>query len=246
MIIEKPRRIFSILDYNLKLLFVIPARGGSKGIPGKNIKSFMGKPLIHHSIEFARLFAVDEDICVSTDSPEITSCAKQLGLLVPFERPSHLATDEAGSFEVLQYALSFYLSRGVHYEALVLLQPTSPIRKRQHMEDALKLYEDQLDMVVSVKKSKANPYYNLFEENKKGYLVLSKGNGQFHRRQDIPDVYEYNGSIYIINSRSLLLKKSFNEFDATRKYIMDEEYSLDLDTLEEWKYAEYKMKEAKS
>jgi len=195
-----------------KLLFVIPARGGSKGVLGKNIKLLGNKPLIHYSIEFARLFTTDDNICVSTDSREIAASAAELNLEIPFLRPAALATDTAGSYEVLQHALSFFNQQGKEFDAIVLLQPTSPLRKKKHLEEALVLYHPSLDMVVSVKIPAANPYYNLFEENEKGYLELSKGKGQFTRRQDMPEVYEYNGSLYIINCRSLRSKNSFGDF----------------------------------
>jgi len=222
----------------MNFLFVIPARGGSKGIPRKNIKLFDNKPLIYYSIELARLFTSDENICVSTDSEEISTCVRHVGLEVPFLRPSELATDKAGTYEVLQHAISFYRSKGKEYDALVLLQPTSPLRKKEHLQETMAMYTGGLDMVVSVKESAANPYFNLFEENGQGFLALSK-EGQYNRRQDMPKVYEYNGAIYIINTGSLLSKKSFREFSAIRKYVMDERYSIDLDTPDDWEYAEY-------
>src|SRR5882724_8043313 len=98
-----------------KLLFVIPARGGSKGVPGKNIKLLGNKPLIHYSIEFARLFTTDDNICVSTDSREIAASAAELNLEIPFLRPAALATDTAGSYEVLQHALSFFNQLGKEF-----------------------------------------------------------------------------------------------------------------------------------
>lgn len=226
----------------MQLLFVIPARGGSKGIPGKNIKPFNGKPLIYYSIELARACAQDRDICVTTDSAEIIECVNRTGLQVPFVRPEHLASDTAGSYEVLQHALGFYDARGDRYDAILLLQPTSPFRETRHLREAIGLYDEVLDMVVSVKESKANPYYNLFEENEENLLTLSKGDGRYQRRQDVPAVYEYNGAIYLINTRSLRSKRSFREFTAIRKYVMDERYSIDLDTMEDWDYAEYQIK----
>lgn len=108
-----------------KILFVIPARGGSKGIPGKNIKPLCGKPLIGYSIEVAREFADDDDICLSTDDPAIAGVAEeQFGLRVPFLRPTELATDRSGTYGVLLHALDFYAARGRLYDTLVLLQPT--------------------------------------------------------------------------------------------------------------------------
>lgn len=223
----------------MKWLFVIPARGGSKGIPGKNTRPLGGKPLIHYSIEFARLFAADEDICVSTDSDSIGQSAKNINYHLPFIRPAHLAMDTAGSYEVLQHAEAFYRDNGREYDAVVLLQPTSPFREKAHLEEALKLYSDDVDMVVSVQVSAANPYYNLFEEDAGGFLHVSKGDGGFTRRQDVPEVYAYNGSIYIINARSLRSNNSFAAFDRIIKYVMSDEYSIDLDTPADWNYAEF-------
>lgn len=221
----------------MNCLFVIPARGGSKGIPGKNIKPLRGKPLIYYSIDYARLFVPDEHICVSTDSEEIATAVEQFGLKVPFRRPAALATDTAGSFEVLQHALKFFVARRHHYDAVVLLQPTSPFRLKRHLEEAMKLFNSTLDMVVSVSPSRLNPYYNLFEETSDGFLIISKGDGQYTRRQDAPEVYGYNGSIYIINTTSLQLQ-SFREFRRVRKYIMEEKYSIDIDTPDDWALAE--------
>jgi CMP-N,N'-diacetyllegionaminic acid synthase len=228
----------------LKPLFIIPARGGSKGIPGKNIKELAGKPLIHYSLEFARLFAPDEEICVTTDSRAIADSVLTIRYEVPFLRPSHLATDQAGTFDVLNHALEYYEKMGKRYEAIVLLQPTSPFRKSHHFEEAWKLFEQSsVDMVVSVKASSANPYFNLFEEGKDGLLHISKGDGRILRRQEAPVTYEFNGSIYIISSASLKQKKSMSAFDRIVKYVMSEEFSIDLDTPADWSYAEFMCKQ---
>lgn len=223
-----------------KTLFIIPARGGSKGIPAKNIKLLGNKPLILYSIDFARQFADDENICVSTDSNTIIDVVTKHGLSVPFIRPDELATDTAGTQEVLLHAINYYKSKGREFDKLVLLQPTSPFRQPEHFIAANELYNDTLDMVVTVSESKANPYYNLFEENIEGLLEKSKP-GNFTRRQDCPVVYSYNGSIYIINVKSLL-KDKLNKFQKVKKSIMQAEYSLDLDTELDWLMAEFLLK----
>jgi CMP-N,N'-diacetyllegionaminic acid synthase len=223
----------------MKLLYVIPARGGSKGIPGKNVKSLCGKPLLHYSLEYARLFAADEDICLTTDSDEIAACAQIINYTIPFKRPAILATDEAGTYPVLQHALSYYEAQGKKYDALVLLQPTSPFRERFHLTEAIRLFNDNVDMVVSVQQSATSPYFTLFEETSEGYLEISKGDGMFKRRQDVPPVYEFNGSIYIINTASLRSFSSFAELKKRVKYVMKPEFSIDLDTPEDWEYAEF-------
>jgi CMP-N,N'-diacetyllegionaminic acid synthase len=220
----------------MKFLFVIPARGGSKGIPGKNIKPLLGKPLIWYSLEFARLFDNDENICVTTDSMEIVSSVKQLGYNISFLRPPHLATDNAGSYEMMLHALDEYEKKNGSYDVMVLLQPTSPFRKKKHLVQAIELLKSDTDMVVSVKESEANPYYNLFEKNSKGFLQQSK-EGNYDRRQDCPPVYQYNGSLYVIRISSLK-KSQLNKFKAIVPYVMTEEYSIDLDTPIDWILAE--------
>ena len=226
----------------MRYLVVIPARGGSKGIPRKNIKPFDGKPLIYYTIDTASAVCDDEDICVSTDDAEIISVVEEYGLKVPFVRPAELATDTAGTYEVLLHALDFYEKKGNHYDALVLLQNTSPFRTAEHLKEALKLYTPDVDMVVSVKECAANPYYCVFEENNEGFLHVSKGDGTIYRRQDAPKVYEYNGAIYIINPESLK-KQHMHQFKKRVKYVMDEMSSFDLDTMTDWKIAEMIKKE---
>ncbi|MFN7119117.1 MAG: cytidylyltransferase domain-containing protein [Saprospiraceae bacterium] len=220
-----------------QLLALIPARGGSKGIPGKNSKLLAGKPLIQYTLEVASQIFSPEDICVSTDDAAIRQVVEDFGIPVPFMRPPELATDEAGMYEVLLHALQFYQKQGKHYDALVLLQPTSPLRQVQHVREAMQLFHPELDMVVSVTETKANPYYVLFEENAEGYLEKSKP-GNFVRRQDVPKVYAYNGAVYVMNTRSLQ-QGSPQTFRAVRKYVMDEKRSLDLDTELDWLFLEF-------
>lgn len=219
-------------------LFLIPARGGSKGIPGKNIRLFSGQPLICRSIEVARQFATDRDICVSTDSTEIRRVAEAAGLPVPFLRPESLATDQAGTHEVMIHALDFYAAQGIEYERIVLLQPTSPLRTAEDVEAAMSLYSPAIDMVVSVVAAKANPYYDIFETDPTdGFLHISKGDGHFTRRQDAPQVWQYNGAVYVINTRSLRQCK-MGDFKRRIMLEMPAERSIDLDSLLDWEIAE--------
>jgi CMP-N,N'-diacetyllegionaminic acid synthase len=222
-------------------LFVIPARGGSKGIPGKNIKLLGGKPLIHYSIEYARLFAEDANICVSTDDNVIIQSVNELNLKLPFVRPEEFATDTATTFSVLQHAITFYQKNGILYKYLVLLQTTSPFRTKNHLQEAFQLLDNETDAIVSVVKQHNNPYFNLFEENEFGMLKISKGDGTITRRQDAPPVYAFNGSIYIFKVESLMKANSFNDFQKIRKYEMEEKYSVDIDTATDWDLAEYKL-----
>jgi CMP-N,N'-diacetyllegionaminic acid synthase len=227
----------------MNTIFLIPARGGSKGVPGKNIKPLCRIPLVYFSIDMAREFAKDDDICLSTDDNNIIQMVrKDKKLNIPFVRPPELATDNAGTYEVLIHGIDFFENKNkIKYDVLVLLQPTSPFRTKNDVKNALALFEKaNHDMVVSVVESKANPYFTLFEENEKGFLQQSK-KSNFTRRQDCPKVYEYNGAIYIINIDSLK-KMKINEFTRIKKSLMDKENSLDIDTPFDWEIAEYFMK----
>lgn len=221
----------------MKILVIIPARGGSKGIPHKNIKPLNGKPLIYYTIDVARGVVKDEDICVSSDDPEIIKSVEDYGLSVPFVRPAELATDKAGTYEVLLHALDFYEKQGRKYDVVLLLQNTSPFRTASHVKEALSLFKPEIDMVVSVKKTSSNPYYNCFEEDENGYLHISKGEGCYTRRQDVPTAYEYNGAIYVINPESLK-QMPLGKFTKRVKYVMDDLHSVDLDNMLDWKFAE--------
>lgn len=221
----------------MEVLVIIPARGGSKGIPHKNIKPLNGKPLIYYTIDTARAITGDENICVSTDDDEIIEVVEKYGLEVPFKRPTELATDTAGTYEVLLHALSFYESQGKRYDAVLLLQNTSPFRKKEQVKEALQLFNKNVDMVVSVKECAANPYYCVFEENEEGYLNVCKGDGNIFRRQDAPKVYEYNGAIYIMNPE-VLKTTHMHKMQKRVKYVMDDISSFDLDTMADWNMAE--------
>lgn len=220
----------------MKALVVIPARGGSKGISGKNIKLLGGKPLIQYTIEAAREVFTDKEICISTDDIQIIQTVESLGMNVTFIRPDYLATDSAGTYEVLLHAVSEYEKQGYIADTLILLQPTSPFRKGLHIREAMQKFDNTCEMVLSVKVSKSNPYSVLREENKSGWLGKIKP-GNFTRRQDCPIVYEINGAIYIMHI-DILKQKPLTEFSKIRKYEMDEWSSHDIDTLLDWDVAE--------
>ena len=213
-------------------LYLIPARGGSKGIPHKNIKLLNGKPLIQYSIEVARELADDTDICLSTDDLQIKSVAENLGLKVPFLRPDYLASDTASSSDVIVHALDFYSQQGKEYDVVVLLQPTSPLRTVQNVKDCIALYSDEYDMVTTVKESSVSAV--LCRENPDGYLekVIGKSNT---RRQDAEKLYEYNGAVYVINTKAVK-EKGLGGFTKIKKMVMAEENSVDIDTMLDWKF----------
>ncbi|MGG5905229.1 cytidylyltransferase domain-containing protein, partial [Sphingobacterium daejeonense] len=179
----------------MKNLIIIPARGGSKGIPKKNLKLFNGIPLIKYTVDFAIEEFPNEEICLSTDSEEILDYCKSIGLEGKFLRPSEYSTDTSSSRDVILHALNFYEKKGKTFEYVILLQPTTPIRNSDLISTSMNILKESngVDMVVSVKESKANPYFNLYEEDNNGWLRKSIKSG-FTRRQDCPEVYELTGS----------------------------------------------------
>ncbi|MDG1350967.1 MAG: acylneuraminate cytidylyltransferase family protein [Crocinitomicaceae bacterium] len=223
------------------ILVVIPARGGSKGIPMKNIKLLNGKPLIQYSIEFALTHFKKEQIIVSTDHKDIQRVAQICGIPTPTLRPRHLAEDDSSTHDVLLNLIKQKKAEGFSFKRVLLLQPTSPFRKSNHLKDILKLTSPNLDMVVSVKESKSNPYFNLFEENESGNLELSKQR-DVSGRQYAPKVFEYNGSMYLMNVNSLERMK-INEFSKVKKYVMSSLDSIDLDSQIDWDFAELMIKQ---
>jgi CMP-N,N'-diacetyllegionaminic acid synthase len=222
----------------MSTLFLIPARAGSKGLLGKNTKLLGKKPLILYSIEFAKsCMKPGDQLCISSDDEAVFRIAEDAGVEVPFCRPATLSSDTASSHDVMMHAMDHYENLGWNFEKLLLLQPTSPFRNVADYNKMLLAYTDDIDLVVSVTKSKENPYFTLFEENALGYLVKSKL-GYFDRRQDCPEVYALNGSMYLINIASLK-QGSINTFTRINKILMPEDRSVDIDTMADWVVAEY-------
>lgn len=220
------------------IIYLIPARGGSKGVPGKNIRLLAGIPLIAHSIRHAfAAGASKEDIVVTTDSDAIRKAAEAEGIEVPFMRPSELAGDNTGSYEVIIHALDEMERRGRRYRRVVLLQPTSPLRLPADITSAANLWNDEIDMVVGVRPARTNPYYNAFETDDKGMLHISKGDGRYTRRQDAPEVWEYNGAVYVMNVKSLR-RGPMSSFRRIVPYPMPEERSVDIDSILDFMTAE--------
>lgn len=219
------------------MLYLIPARGGSKGVPGKNIRPLGGVPLIEHTIRQALAVADNpEQVVVSTDSQEIAEIARRAGASVPFLRPAELATDTASSRDVMLHALNF-----TDYNSpLILLQPTSPFRNPEDISRAVRLFEEKRpDMVVSVKPAATNPYYNAYECDENGMLRISKGDGNITRRQDAPDVWEFDGAIYVINPDSLRRYPSLAAMPNILPIENTSKYNIDIDSELDFMLAEY-------
>lgn len=218
-------------------LVIIPARGGSKGIPRKNIKLLGGKPLIAYSIESARAVAPDSHILLSTDDAEIAAVAREWGLTVDYMRPEDLAGDTTPTRDVLLDAMDYADARGLQYDCVLLLQPTSPLRIADDLQRTLAAYSPQIDMAVTVCPSAANPYYDCFETNQDGCLQISKGHGQYTRRQDAPEAWQLNGAAYAINPTSLR-SMPIGQFPRRVPVPMPRSRSIDLDTPTDWLVAE--------
>ncbi|MDE6234372.1 MAG: acylneuraminate cytidylyltransferase family protein [Muribaculaceae bacterium] len=235
----------------MNYLYLIPARGGSKGIPGKNIKPLAGVPLIGHSIRHALdAGAPVDDVVVTTDSEEIARVAREYGASVPFMRPAELASDTASSRDAILHAVDALHDAGRDYDAVVLLQPTSPFRRPDDIINAIHAYEEAAakatsddempGMAVSVAEARTNPYYSAFETDSDGFLHISKGDGLYTRRQDAPKVWEFNGAVYVINP-SLLRLHEISRLPRIIPVEMPADRSLDLDSLSDWQRAEQKF-----
>lgn len=219
----------------MRLLAVIPARGGSKGLPGKNIRFLCGKPLICYAVDTARSILEDVDICISTDSSDIKQVVEEYGLNVPFLRPAALATDTATTNDVLLHALDFYEQKGQRYNAVLLLQPTSPLRSDRQVKEAVDIFQDGVDMVMGVKESHAAAV--MCHESDEGWLEVTLSH-KATRRQDVKTYYEVNGAVYVISVKALK-EKGLPNFTKRIKYVMPAENSIDIDTLLDFEMAEF-------
>ena len=195
----------------MNILAVIPARGGSKGVPGKNKKLLNGKPLIQYSIDAALQSKYISEVVVTTDDSEIIAIAKSLGANVPFVRPKHLAEDTTPTLPVIQHAVSHFKTEGKQFDAICLLQPTSPFRPKGFLDKALETFQEkQTDSLVSVLEvpHQYNPHWT-FEANENGILQIATGEQNIiPRRQELPKAYHRDGSIYITKTNVLMHENS--------------------------------------
>ena len=228
-----------------KILGVITARGGSKGIPGKNIKALLGKPLISYTIEAAQKSGVLDRVILSTDDPAIAEVAKSFGCEVPFMRPSELAQDHVSHLPVMQHTLKWLEDEeGYKPDYVMILQPTSPLRQSFHIKEAVNLVsETGADSVLSVAEIPENfsPHKAMVvDEN--GFLVLSNGNPVYKRtarRQDLPKTHWSVGMIYLFKT-SLLFDSDEPNFYGKKvaPYLVDQKYVIDINVPEDWEMAE--------
>ena len=220
-----------------RFLAIIPARSGSKGIKYKNIIDLSGKPLIAYTIEEALKSKYIDDVVVSTDGEDIANISKIYGAKVPFLRPKELSTDTSKTIDCVIHCIEELKKMNLEYDYIVLLQPTQPLRKSWHIDEAIELIiEKDCESLVSVSKVKDHPILiRRIVEDGKVENLLSCSSTQ--RRQDFEDYYKVNGAIYINRiNEDLNLNTSLN--DNKLAYIMDEKYDIDIDEMIDLRIAE--------
>jgi CMP-N,N'-diacetyllegionaminic acid synthase len=220
-------------------LAVIPARGGSKRLPRKNVLDLAGKPLIAWTIEAAKQSKYIDHFVVSTDDQEITDVSKQFGAEV-LTRPGELATDTASSVDVVLHSIN---AQQKQYDYVILLQPTSPLRTAQHIDEAIELlFEKNANAIISVCETDHSPLWSntLPEDGNMDNFIREEVKGK--RSQDLPTYYRLNGAIYIVNLQELTKEKSFFNKSYSVAYIMDICSSLDIDRKYEFELAKVLVK----
>jgi CMP-N,N'-diacetyllegionaminic acid synthase len=206
----------------------ICARGGSKGVPGKNIRQLHGKPLIAHTIAQAHACKFIDRVFVSTDDHDIAKAARIAGAEVPFLRPAELATDTAPKIPVIRHLVNEVKQMGVAVDRIVDLDPTSPLRDVADIEACLSLLDAETDAVITAYPAEKNPYFNMVEAQKSGGYNLSKSlPAAIIRRQDAPQVYSMNASIYVWWERTL---DNHLFGPRTELHVMPRERSIDIDS----------------
>ena len=223
---------------NKRVIAVITARGGSKGIPNKNLKSFSGKPLIFWTIKAARESKYIDTIVLSTDSPKIASVSKKYGVEAPFLRPEAISRDNSSSIDVLFHALKFFEHRNDNFDIVIQLQPTSPLRRSQDIDKALELLlKKKAKAVISINKAFVSPLWtNILPPNgcMKDFLRPELIN---RNRQRLPEYFQLNGAVflgfveYVVRNNGFYGKHSY-------AYVMPRERSIDIDDILDFRLAE--------
>jgi len=229
------------MGYSMKRLCTICARGGSKGVPNKNIRPIGGKPLIVHSVLQAQSSGLFEAIAVSSDSPEILDISKKFGVDYSIFRPQELASDGAPKLPAVQHCVNeVERISGENFDVIVDLDVTSPLRLIKDIEGAVRLLEEKnVSNVITGCPARRSPYFNLVERDEDGYVRLSKTPEQtIVRRQDAPECFDMNASIYVWKREGLIGRESIFNAD-TLLFVMPEERSIDVDHEWEFEYVEF-------
>lgn len=227
-----------------KVLAIIPGRGGSKGLPGKNIRPFCGLPLIRHSFVCALRVPEVSDIVISSESEEVLAAACSDPELW-HQRPLELALDGTPIWEVIRHVLAHCEQGGARFEYVVLLEPTSPCRRSEWISEALQLLKDHphADGVHGISLTPFNPIWNCLVE-REGYLDYLVPQGRFyHRRQDVPPTYRMDGSLHVWRARFVRETEGGYHWGRYVGYKTDPRWACSIDTLEDFEELERKVKE---
>lgn len=227
----------------MKTIATICARGGSKGLPGKNLRPLAGIPLIAHTIVFASAHPAIDAVHVSTDDEEIARVARAAGAEVRGLRPAELARDDTPKLPVIEHLLNCLEAEGERFDRVVDLQPTSPLRLPEDLDGCLARFasDDRPDLVLSVFDSGFNPWFNLVEERPDGSVTIAKGSGAT-ARQAAPRVWALNGSIYVWRREALTTAARDGLWSVrVAAYPMPASRSVDIDTLDDFELAEWRL-----
>jgi len=224
----------------VRVLGLVPARGGSKGIPRKNIRPLAGRPLLAYTAEAARRATRLGRAVLSTDDEEIARVGRACGLDVPFLRPAQLAGDDAPTLGVVQHALRFLEARGETWDAVCVLQPTSPLRRPEDIDCCIDLLEkSEADAVVSILPvpDRYNPHWAYFR-TPEGTLRISTGERQpIPRRQELEPCFHREGSVYVVR-REVVMEEGSLYGDRLFGFPVDPRRSINIDLPEDWEAAE--------
>lgn len=218
----------------MSMLAIIPARGGSKGIPGKNVIDINGNPLIAYTIAPALMVKQEgylDDVIVSTDDKQIAEVSREYGASVPFMRPQEIAGDTSRSVDLMIHAYDFYKERGTLYDSIILLQPTSPLRTAEDIRKSINIFaESGAKSLISCYKEESIHEYGLYHREGDRAIAINKDHNLGMRRQDMPELYVRNGAIYIVKTDYMVSKRNvFDEKPAM--YVMPKERSVNIDVM---------------
>ena len=227
----------------MRIMAFIPARGGSKGIPHKNVALLAGKPLIQYTITAAQKSKYVNNIFLSSDDPEIIAFVKSLGLEVSYRRPVELAMDTTPMIDTVLHALEWLNNKGYIPDIVLLLQPTSPLRRTKDIDGAIKQFlNSNKSSLMSVHEIAEHPY-ECVKLSQRGWTYLQKPEIPAYRRQDYQEKYYYiNGAIYLADLEFLLKEKNFVVEGNTEVYIMPPAYGIDVDDSFDLKRCEFYLK----
>lgn len=225
----------------MKTIATICARGGSIGVPRKNIRELMGVPLIAHSILQAKNCSNIDEVYVSTDDEQIAEVAREYGAIVPFIRPAELSTSSAPKIPVIQHLCDWVATNVGEFGRIVDLDPTSPLRLQSDIEFCIKLLDEHTDVVITAFESEKNPYFNMVEYKRDGHIGLVKeGQQGVVARQLAPKVYSMNASIYVWHYHTLT-KGLWS--GNVKMHVMPRDRSIDIDSPLDFKIVEMLMSE---